>query len=209
MAYKNFIFRSLISLVFIISYFYISIFNFEYIFYLIALIYLLIMIEVLLYFKKYNYYIIFYLLISFISFLNIDFDSQFLLIFNLMIITIISFDIFSYFCGVTLGKIKLFKKISPNKTLEGLIGGIIFSILISIFYLYYSEIKITYYKFFFILLIILTSLFGDLIESIFKRLNNLKNSSNLLPGHGGFFDRFDSFVLSIITYSFLYNLIWK
>ena len=207
MAYKNFIFRSLISLVFIISYFYISIFNFEYIFYLIALIYLLIMIEVLLYFKKYNYYIIFYLLISFISFLNIDFDSQFLLIFNLMIITIISFDIFSYFCGVTLGKIKLFKKISPNKTLEGLIGGIIFSILISIFYLYYSEIKITYYKFFFILLIILTSLFGDLIESIFKRLNNLKNSSNLLPGHGGFFDRFDSFVLSIITYSFLYNLI--
>ena len=209
MAYKNFIFRSLISLVFIISYFYISIFNFEYIFYLIALIYLLIMIEVLLYFKKYNYYIIFYLLISFISFLNIDFDSQFLLIFNLMIITIISFDIFSYFCGVTLGKIKLFKKISPNKTLEGLIGGIIFSILISIFYLYYSEIKIKFYKFFFILLIILTSLFGDLIESIFKRLNNLKNSSNLLPGHGGFFDRFDSFVLSIITYSFLYNLIWK
>ncbi len=207
MAYKNFIFRSLISLLFIISYFYISIFNFEYIFYLIALIYLLIMIEVLLYFKKYNYYIIFYLIISFISFLNIDFDSQFLLIFNLMIITIISFDIFSYFCGVTLGKIKLFKKISPNKTLEGLIGGIIFSILISIFYLYYSEIKITYYKFFFILLIILTSLFGDLIESIFKRLNNLKNSSNLLPGHGGFFDRFDSFVLSIITYSFLYNLI--
>ena len=50
---------------------------------------------------------------------------------------------------------------------------------------------------------------GDIIESIFKRFNNLKNSSNLLPGHGGFFDRFDSFIFAIIPYSLLQSFVWK
>ena len=59
-----------------------------------------------------------------------------------------------------------------------------------------------FFKFiFFVILIIISSFFGDVFESIFKRLNHLKNSSNFLLSHGGFFDRFDSFILCIITFS--------
>ena len=60
---------------------------------------------------------------------------------------------------------------------------------------------------FFILIIILSGFLGDVIESYFKRINNLKNSSNFLPGHGGFFDRFDSFIFAIVIYSLIYKFI--
>ena len=53
----------------------------------------------------------------------------------------------------------------------------------------------------FIFIIIISALIGDLIESFFKRKSNLKNSSEFIPGHGGVFDRFDSFIFSIIIYS--------
>ena len=53
----------------------------------------------------------------------------------------------------------------------------------------------------FIFIIIISAFIGDLIESFFKRKSNLKNSSEFIPGHGGVFDRFDSFIFSIIIYS--------
>ena len=56
-------------------------------------------------------------------------------------------------------------------------------------------------------IIIILSFLGDVIESYFKRINNLKNSSNFLPGHGGFFDRFDSFILCISLYSIINNIL--
>ncbi len=54
-------------------------------------------------------------------------------------------------------------------------------------------------------MIIISAFIGDIIESFFKRKNNLKNSSNLIPGHGGVFDRFDSFLFSIIFYTVYIN----
>ena len=111
----------------------------------------------------------------------------------------IFFDSFSYFTGKLFGKNYIFKTISPKKTLEGYLGGIFFTnaFFICYFYLIYLELKfITFLSLF--NLIIFISIIGDLIESYFKRQNNIKDSSKYLPGHGGYFDRFDSFISSIV-----------
>ena len=126
--------------------------------------------------------------------------------FNLLIFTIIIFDISSYLIGSLLGKKKIFKYISPNKTYFGLIGGIFLSNVFSIFYILYFNKNVYLYNIFFINFIIIFAFCGDIIESFFKRKNKLKNSSNFLPGHGGFFDRFDSFVFAII-FLFIYEYI--
>ena len=99
------------------------------------------------------------------------------------------------------GKYKILKTISPNKTLEDLIEDHFFSFIISLIFLYIVNIQFNFFFFIFIFIILITSFLGDIIESKFKRMSNIKNSSNFLPGHGGFFDRFDSFILSVIPYS--------
>ena len=200
MVYKNFLLRCLFALIILSVYFIVSYFNFNLVFYLILLIYFIIVLEILMYFKKYKFIPIIYITFSLICFLNIDFKDLNILDFNLLIIIIITFDIFSYFIGSAIGKTKLIN-ISPKKTLEGLVGGIIASSLFAIIFSYYFGILINLQLFVFIVLIIFSSLFGDLIESYFKRINDLKNSSNIIPGHGGVFDRFDSFLFSIIVYS--------
>ena len=192
---------------FIFVYVSISIYNFDYIFLLILLIYLLIAIEVFINFKKLKYIIFLYLIVSLYFLLNLDFNKNNFTKFNLLIIIIISFDIFSYLIGSKIGKNTIAISISPNKTYEGLFGGIISSIFISIFYSLYINLTVNLYLIIFILLIIVSSFIGDMVESYFKRQNNIKNSSNYLPGHGGFFDRFDSFIISIITYTFILDFI--
>ena len=78
--------------------------------------------------------------------------------------------------------------------------------LISTVFTLIYNIEISLNLYFFIILIIIFSFIGDIIESYFKRKNNLKNSSNFIPGHGGVFDRFDSFLFSIIIYSISVNI---
>ena len=98
----------------------------------------------------------------------------------------------------------IFKFISPKKTVEGYLGGIFFTNVSFVFFFYIFQVDIKI-----ILLLILInltvfiSILGDLIESYFKRINKIKDSSNYLPGHGGFFDRFDSFIASIIMLTFI------
>ena len=167
----------------------------------------MILLEVWLNFKKYKIFIFTYLSISFIALFYIDFEEEYYSKFNLMIIIIVSFDIFSYLVGSFTGKIKLSRFISPNKTLEGLLGGFFMSIIISIIFSYFFNIIIDLNLLIFIILIIISAFLGDMVESIFKRLNFIKNSSNYIPGHGGFFDRFDSFVLSIFVYSIIINIL--
>ena len=198
MVYKNLFTRFFISLFLISIYILILNYNFELINYLVFLLYLIITIEVIKNFKKFKLLILFYLLISFIAFINIDLVIENIYKFNFFIIIIVSFDIFSYVVGKRFGKKKIFKYLSPNKTLEGLIGGGIGSIICSSILLLIYEIEISFNIFLLILFFIFFSLLGDLFESFFKRKNNIKNSSNFLPGHGGFFDRFDSFISSII-----------
>lgn len=207
MDYRNFIIRMLISFILITLYISISLINFELIFYLIMIIYLLVIIEVFYFFKKLKYIILIYIVISFISLLRIEFDKNLYLNFSLMIFIIITFDVFSYLVGIYIGKLKLLKKISPNKTLEGFIGGATISFICSLLFLILFSINVNLLSILFIIIIISSSFIGDIIESIFKRNNNLKNSSNFLPGHGGFFDRFDSFIFAIIVYSFIYKIL--
>ena len=204
MDYKNLSIRILSSFIFIILYFSIFFYYTDKIIYFITLIYFLICLEVFFNFKKSINIIILYILISYL-FLAIYIIFVFNLYeFTAIVLVIICFDSFCYIFGKILGKHKILNKISPNKTYEGLFGGIIFTNLFSlILYLNFDIYKISINSnvFFFINIIILFSFLGDLIQSYFKRLNNIKDSSNFLPGHGGFFDRFDSFLLVIIPFS--------
>ena len=200
MVYKNFILRLFFSIIFIFVYLICLYINPNYIFYLILLIYLFIFIEIYFYFKRYKYFAIIYVLISFLFFITLEFDEKIILNFNLYILIVISFDIFCYVVGKNLGKNKLIK-ISPNKTYEGLFGGAIISLLVSLLFSSIYEIDINLELFFFIIIIIFSAFIGDILESYLKRKNNIKNSSEFIPGHGGVFDRFDSFLFSIIFYS--------
>ncbi len=200
MVYNNFILRLFLSIIFIFAYLILSFINFEYVFYLIFFIYILILVEIYLYFKIYKSLPLIYVTISFIFFLIIDFNNQITLNFNLFILIVISFDIFSYIIGKLFGKIKL-TKISPNKTYEGLFGGSLLSLFCSLLFSYLFKININIELIILIFIFISSAFIGDLVESFFKRKNNIKNSSNFIPGHGGVFDRFDSFLFSIIIYS--------
>ena len=204
MDYKNFLLRLLFSIIFISIYIFCIYFNLKYVFYLILIIYFLILIEILIYFKKYKLIPILYIFLSFLFFLEIDFSNKNILKFNLFILIVITFDIFCYIFGKFFGKNKLIK-ISPNKTYEGFFGGMFVSLLSTLFFSYLFNININIELINFIFFIILSAFIGDIAESYFKRKNNLKNSSEFIPGHGGVFDRFDSFLFSIIIYSVSIN----
>lgn len=118
--------------------------------------------------------------------------------------TILMGDTGAYFIGSRFGKKKLVPKISPKKSCEGAIGGLLFSTLtaIALTYLFKLSFPIWYAVLIGIFLGIAGQI-GDLIESAFKRAGGYKDSSNLLPGHGGFLDRIDSLILGIpIAYAF-------
>lgn len=117
-------------------------------------------------------------------------------------------DTFAYFSGICLGRHKLIPKVSPNKTVEGAIGGILGCVLM--FFVYALIVSTLGYKVNYILLTVLALLcgvvaqFGDLTASLIKRECNKKDFGNLIPGHGGMLDRIDSFIFVLpIVYYFL------
>lgn len=129
--------------------------------------------------------------------------NGFLLCATVVILTWI-FDIGSYFGGVAFGKHKLIPTISPGKSYEGLITGLICVIALS-FFAYFLPIPV---RIILGIVIAVFSLTGDIIESKIKRLSHAKDSGSIIPGHGGFLDRFDSLILSIPAgYYFLVILI--
>ena len=112
-------------------------------------------------------------------------------------------DIFAYFVGYLFGKHKLIPKVSPKKTIEGSIGGIVGSTLGCIIFGYILNLDLT-------AMILIGSLgsivaqFGDLFASSIKRYVGIKDYGKLIPGHGGILDRFDSVIL---VAPFVYNTI--
>lgn len=105
-------------------------------------------------------------------------------------------DTGAYFAGTRFGKTKLFERVSPKKSWEGFIGGA-FSALIVAFVISNYFLVLEDWKWLVIAgIIIIAGTYGDLIESLFKRSIEIKDSGSVLPGHGGFMDRFDGLLLS-------------
>ena len=117
-------------------------------------------------------------------------------------------DTCAYFSGVTLGKHKAFPVLSPKKTWEGCIGGVLGATIVGTAFAAIFADKIDVFKYpvpavaIIVFFSSILSIFGDLAASAIKRENNIKDYSNLIPGHGGIMDRFDSviFVSPVIFY---------
>lgn len=110
----------------------------------------------------------------------------------LIVITAFGTDIMAYFSGYLLGKHKLCPKISPKKTIEGSIGGILGSVILSGLFGYFFMPEVLIHCMIIGVLGGIVSQFGDLTASVFKRKMGIKDYGNLIPGHGGILDRFDS-----------------
>ncbi|WP_428772133.1 phosphatidate cytidylyltransferase [Vibrio sp.] len=112
----------------------------------------------------------------------------------------------AYFAGKTLGKRKMAPQVSPNKTIEGLIGGVIAAILVALLFADWFNIHFSSSLVMIIstLITVVVSVMGDLVESMFKRESGIKDSSNIIPGHGGVLDRIDSLTAAFPVFTLLY-----
>ena len=125
---------------------------------------------------------------------NTNFDSSLII---LILVLTWTFDTFAYLFGVTFGKHKIMPSISPKKSWEGFAGGFIFTIItayITSEYLSTLNIEIIIVT---SLLLPFTATLGDFIASFYKRQAGVKDSGNLIPGHGGILDRMDAFMITI------------
>ena len=131
-----------------------------------------------------------------------------LLMFSILLIWVN--DIFAYLTGVSIGRHKLFRRISPKKTIEGSIGGAVFTMLfayllnrfvLNVFFFdnYLNDIQVLILA----LGVVVFGTLGDLTESMMKRHAGVKDSGNLIPGHGGILDRFDATFMAL-PFVFIY-----
>ena len=149
--------------------------------------------------KRYLY-IIFYIISGFvflalIPFTNKDFEPQIIL--GIFILAWTN-DTFAYLVGKGFGKRKLMEKISPKKTIEGFFGGMVGALFASFIFFKFTlttEYSLIFWLFLALLVSVLGTI-GDLIQSKFKRLAGVKDSGNIMPGHGGVYDRLDSIIFA-------------
>jgi len=152
-------------------------------------------------FFKFLSFLFFWIIIPIIS-------VQFLNTFNHLLITVVCiwvFDTMAYVMGVLLGKHTLAKNISPKKTIEGVIYGAILTYVIFIIYFSFIEKRTDLY--WIVAIIPFLATMGDLLESKLKREIGVKDSGNILPGHGGMLDRLDSILFTVPFVTFLNLLI--
>lgn len=125
-------------------------------------------------------------------------------------------DSFAYLFGITFGKHRLFERISPKKSWEGFVGGLLGAALMgfiaakgiisdmeSIGMVNINEMAVMVKWIGLALIAAIAGVFGDLVESLFKRSVDMKDSGRIMPGHGGWLDRFDALILSV-PFSFIY-----
>ena len=128
-----------------------------------------------------------------------------LLFFALPLLATFAADIGGYFFGHFFGRRKLAPEVSPGKTVEGAVGGLLFSFLIVVIVTRWANIWSLPDAFLYAVMVASASQLGDLSESLLKRSLGAKDSGNSLPGHGGLLDRLDSLLFAVpITYLFLH-----
>ena len=115
-------------------------------------------------------------------------------------------DVGAYFAGVRYGRNKLMPAVSPGKTLEGLVGGLALAGVVMMVLFHWLRIPAEQFHGYYItgLFTVVASVFGDLNESMFKRCAGIKDSGNLLPGHGGILDRIDSLTAALPVFTLCY-----
>lgn len=132
---------------------------------------------------------------NFVAARGLDDNGRVILFYALFVVW--ATDIGAYQIGRMYGRHKLAPHISPNKTIEGSLGGIVCAVVVTLIYLLAFPAK-DFFSYNTVIMLIMTIFFsimgqlGDLVESAFKRHYEVKDSGNILPGHGGILDRFDS-----------------
>ena len=117
-------------------------------------------------------------------------------------------DTAAYLVGSLFGKHKLIERISPKKTVEGFVGGIVFATLSAFIFAHFIPEYTIYFWLGFGFIASLIGTAGDLFESVIKRTYNVKDSGTLIPGHGGILDRIDSLLFATVgIYLYLFFML--
>ena len=132
-----------------------------------------------------------YIAVPFMCLISIRFNFERIILLAFFVI-IWANDVFAYLVGSLIGKHKLCERISPNKSWEGFIGGMAGALIAGfVFSQFNSELNLLKW-FLFAFIVAISGTLGDLFESLIKRTVGVKDSGNIMPGHGGFLDRLDS-----------------
>jgi phosphatidate cytidylyltransferase len=116
-------------------------------------------------------------------------------------------DIGAYIFGKKFGKHKLMHDVSPGKTIEGVLGALLLNFIFSFFLSFYVSADLLLLIIASILITLL-SIFGDLYESLLKRISGIKDSGSIIPGHGGILDRIDGFCPTIPIFALIFNYLY-
>ena len=134
------------------------------------------------------------------------FDGKMIILWLLSIVC--ASDTSAFIFGSIIKGKKFFPIVSPNKTWSGFIFSLLFAVISSSLFSFYFNIINIYLAMLVGLIVGLFTTFGDLFESYLKRINNKKDSSKLIPGHGGILDRLDGFLFAIVV-MFIFILLWS
>lgn len=158
------------------------------------------------YFLLFGYILIPFILVNYVAMGIKGYNPKILIS---IIILIWTNDTFAYIVGKNIGKNKLFPSVSPKKTIEGFAGGLVFTTIVGAllanYYIMASNLSI------WIIIAAIVSVFstlGDLIESKLKRVAGIKDTGNIMPGHGGILDRLDSIIFVIPFINLFYLILY-